>query len=88
MNTKTITAKTASLQKRIDEFEGQLRELCYEALCLKEDLAEREPEENTATTANGQLIYSGPALKFLAIEHHLDTFITEYFGGYNSPDEF
>ncbi len=87
MNAKTITAKTDKMQKRIDEFEANLRELCYEAMALKEDLAEDDPEANTSHI-DGRWAYSGDAMRFLHMEHYLDKFIVDYFGGYNAPDGF
>ena len=87
MNAKTITAKTDKMQKRIDEFEASLRELCYEAMALKEDLAEAEPDNNTAEV-DGEPVYTGNAKRFAHMEHYLDKFIVDYFGCYNAPDGF
>lgn len=76
----TISNKT---QKHIDEFEGMLRELCYEALCIKDELA----EEGQKSMVDGCEIYAGEARKYQYMEHFMDEWIKDWFGGYNYPTD-
>lgn len=73
-------SNSVKTEKLISEFENHLRTLCYEAYEIKYAIADEEGCQNGDQ-------FPVEAHKYAYMEHFMDQWIEDWFGGYNYPTD-